>query len=224
MKKWMMYVLIGACTAGVAVAEDSVPWYKKMFNKSADEETQVIPPAPAVTPAPAPTPVPAQTPDLQRSEGQRPQLTPEQKEKMKARAAQIQQREGAGEKSRPQVNPEQAAKIKAQRDEIMKIGEAARNETDPAKKEELIGQLRVKLTEAADKIQAEMKKRLDQAEKELPKLRERMADAEKNKTARIEEQLQRILAGEPFKGPEGKHPELPAEGKHKKGPKPAAAE
>ena len=219
MKKWMMYVLIGACTAGVAVAEDSIPWYKKMFNKNADEETQVIPPAPAVTPAPAPTPAPVQAPNLQR-----PQLTPEQKEKMKARAAQIQQREGAGEKPHSQVNPEQAAKMKAQREEIMKLGEAARNETDPVKKEELIGQLRAKLTEAADKMQAEMQKRLDQAEKELPKLRERMADAEKNKTARIEEQLQKILAGEPLKGPEGKRPELPADGKHKKAVRPAVAE
>ncbi len=217
MKKWMMYVLIGACTAGVAVAEDSVPWYKKMFNKSAEEETQVIPQAPAVTPVPAPAP------DVQRSEGQRPQLTPEQKEKMKARAAQIQQREGASEKLRPQVNPEQAAKMKAQREEILKLGEAARNETDPVKKEALIGQLRAKLTESADKMQAEMKKRLDQAEKELPKLKERLADAEKNKTARIEEQLQKILAGEPLKGPEGKRPGPSVEGKHKKGP-PAAAE
>jgi hypothetical protein len=162
-------------------------------------------------------------PRIQRGEGQRPQLTPEQKEKIKARAAQ-QQRERVGEGQRPQPTPEQKEKMKAQHEALMKLGEAARNETDPVKKEVLVAELRAKLTEIADKMQGEAKKRLEQAEKELPKLRERMAHSENNKAARIEEQLQRILAGEPLKGPEGKRPELPGEGRHKKGPKPPVAE
>jgi hypothetical protein len=119
----------------------------------------------------------------------------------------IQRPEGQGERQRPQITPEQMEKMKAQHEELMKLGEAARKETDPAKKEILVGQLRVKLTEVADKMQAEGKKRLEQAEKELPRLREKLAEAEKNKAARIEEQVQRILAGEPLKKPEGKRPE-----------------
>lgn len=221
MKKWMVYGLIGALTAGLAMAEDTVPWYKKLFNKNADEQTQVIPPAPAA-PAPA-VPVPAvpavtATPGPKHQvagEGQRPKLTPEQMEKMKALR-------GAGDRQQMPLSPEKMEKMKAQHEELMRLGEAARNETDPAKKEELVGQLRAKLTEIADKMQAEAKKRLEQAEKEMPKLRERLADAEKNKSARIEEQLQRILAGQPLEMP-GKRPELGG-GKYKKNPKPAAAE
>lgn len=154
-------------------------------------------PAPAVTAAPVPAP---EKPRMQRPEGQ-------------------------GERQRPQINPEQMEKMKAQHEELMKLGETARNETDPAKKEALVGQLRAKLTEVADKMQAEGKKRLEQAEKELPKLREKLAEAEKNKTARIEEQVQRILAGEPLKGPEGKRPEGAELKKEvKKAAKPAAKE
>jgi len=144
-----------------------------------DKKAETVPAAPVVEAVPAPAP---EMPRMQRPEGQ-------------------------GERQRLQINPEQMEKMKAQHEELMKLGEAARKETDPAKKEVLVGQLRAKLTEIADKMQAEGKKRLEQAEKELPKLREKLAEAEKNKTARIEEQVQRILAGEPLKRPEGKRPE-----------------
>lgn len=228
MKKWMIYGLISTFAACLAVAEETVPWYKKLFNKNADEQTQVIPPAPAAQVAPvAPvTPVPtAPAPEIKRkAAGERPQLTPEQIEKIKAhREASGQKREGMGEYQRPQLTPEQIEKMKANHEELMKIGEAARNETDPAKKEVLVGQLRGKLTEMADKMQAEAKRRLDQAEKELPKLRERMADAEKNKAARVEEQVQRILAGQPLAPFEGKRSEQ-AGGKAKKDFKAPASE
>ncbi len=174
MKKWMMIVLLGTLTAGLAVAEETkVPWYKKMFGKSADDQTQVIPPAPA---APAPA--------LEMQRMHRP--------------------EGPGGKHLPQVTPEQKEKIKAQHEALMKLGDMARNETDPVKKEALVAELRTKLTEIADKIQAEAKKRLEKAEQDLPKLRERLAEAEKNKTARIEEHVQRILSGEPLRGADGK--------------------
>jgi hypothetical protein len=199
MNKWMIYGLIGALTACLAVAEETVPWYKKLFNQNADEQTQVIPPAPAAQVAPtapvAPTPA-APAPEAKRkAAGDRPQLTPEQIEKMKAlREASGQKREGGGEYKRPQPTPEQIEKMKAQHEELMKMGEAARNETDPVKKEILVGQLRAKLTEIADKMQADAKKRLDQVEKELPKLRERIADYENNKAARIEDQVKRRKA------------------------------
>jgi len=132
----------------------------------------------------------------------------------------MQRPEGKGEGRRSQMSPEQKEKRKAQHEELKKLGEAARNETDPAKKDVLVGQLRTKLTEMADERQAGMKKRIDSAEKEMPKLKERMAEAEKNKSANVEKQVQRILAGEPLERPEGSS--LKKEGK--KGAKAPAAE
>ena len=208
MKKWIICGLIGVLTAGLAVAENTntVPWYKKLFNKNADEQTQVIPPAPAATPAPAVSAATAPAASRMPS-------TPEQKAKF--------------EKMKAQATPEQKAKfekMKAQREEIMKLGEAARNETDPAKKEVLVAELRAKLTEIADKMQAEAKKRIAQAGEETGKLQQKVADYEKNKPARIEEQVQRILAGQSPYPSEGKHPDgasLKKDGK--KGVKPPAA-
>jgi predicted RNase H-like nuclease (RuvC/YqgF family) len=133
-------------------------------------------------------------------------------------ASHMQRPEGKGER-RVQLSPEQKEKMKARHEELKKLGEAARNETDPAKKEVLIGQLRAKLTAMADERQAEMKKRIDSAEKEMPKLKEKMAAAEKNKSANIEKQVQRILAGEPIEQPKGAQKK---EGK--KGKKAPAAE
>jgi len=106
-------------------------------------------------------------------------------------------------KQRKQLSPEQIEKMKARHEELKKLGDAARNETDPAKKELLVGQLRAKLTAMADERQANLKKRIDDAEKELPKLKERLAEAEKNKSANIEKRIQRILAGEPMDLPKG---------------------
>ena len=114
----------------------------------------------------------------------------------------MQRTEGKGEQQK-QLSPEQKEKMKARREELAKLGAAARNEKDPAKKDVLVGQLRAKLTEMADERQAEMKKRLEQAEKEMPTLKEKMVAAEKNKSAYIEKQLQRILAGEPIEQPKG---------------------
>ena len=194
MKKWMVYGLICAFTAGLAVAENTntVPWYKKLFNKNADEQTQVIPPAPVAS-----APAPAVSKAAPAPETPRREVTPEQKAKFE--------------------------KMKAQREEIMKLGEAARNETDPAKKDALVAELRAKLTEIADKMQAEAKKRIAQAGEETGKLQQKVADYEKNKPARIEEQVQRILAGQSPYPSEGKHSDgasLKKEGK--KGVKPAA--
>lgn len=212
MKKWMLMVLIGTCAAGLAVAEtNDVPWYKKIFNKSADETAPVVEPAPEVS---APAPVVGKT---------RPKLTPEQMKKMKARRAHMQKFEGFGERKH-QMNPRQMAKMKAQREALMKLGKAARSETDPAKKKALVAELRTKLTEVSDAIQARAKQRLAAADREIKGLEKRIADYDKNKEARIDEQVRRILAGEPLKGPGGKHHGGPGAGKNKKGPKPHAAE
>ncbi|MBM4151922.1 MAG: hypothetical protein FJ220_00140 [Kiritimatiellaceae bacterium] len=128
--------------------------------------------------------------------------------------------EGPGaERFGDRISPEQKEKMKAEHAELMKLGEAARNETDPAKKEVLIGQLRARLTANADKMYAEGKKRLEQAEAEVPKLKARLAEAEKNKEARIEQRLQQILSGEPMMPHGDKQPGKPGDGPRKKGPK-----
>lgn len=210
MKKWMIYGLIGAVTAGLAVAEDTntVPWYRKLFNKNADEQTQVIPPAPVAS-----APAPAVSKASPATEMPRQPITPEQKAKF--------------EKMKAQATPEQQArleKMKAQRDALMKLGEAARNETDPVKKEALVAELRAKLTEDADRIQAEAKKRIAQAGEETGRLQKKVADYEQNKAARIEEQVQRILAGQPLYPAAGKRPEgapLKRDGGKKGGKTPA---
>lgn len=196
MKKWMAVILIGSVTAGIATAEtNSVPWWKKPFVKNTDEQTQVIPSAPEAAPqvsAPAP---------------EKPHM---------------QHRKGLSGEGRPQLTSEQKEKMKAMHEVLKKLGEAARNETDPVKKEALVSELRTKLTEVADRIQAEQKRRLAQAGKEMKNLEKRIADYDANKSARIEKQIQRILAGEPFKGPEGRHPEQPGGAKYKKAPPPDA--
>jgi len=133
-------------------------------------------------------------------------------------------REGGEGRLRDSVSPEQREKMRAKHEQLKKLGEAARNETDPVKKEELVGQLRAQLTEIADKMQAEGRKRLEQADKEIPKLREKLAEAEKNKAERIEKQIQQILAGEPLRPLGEKHQGKPGEEPRKKGPKPPAAE
>jgi hypothetical protein len=120
---------------------------------------------------------------------------------------------------RPEMSEEQRAKIekgKAEREAIHKLAEAARNETDPAKKAELVDALRAKVTAGAEKMQAEFRQRLEKAEEGVEKMKKRLADAEKNKQQKVEEQVQRLLSGEAPKRPEG--------APHKKGPPPPAGQ
>lgn len=209
MKKWAVCGLIGVLTASLAVAENTnnVPWYKKLFNKSADEQTQVIPPAPPAIP-PVTLPSDVKAPVAEKS---RPQLSPEKQAKFdKVKGQMTPEQMAKMEKMKGQMTPEQMAKIekmKATHEELMKLGEAARNESDPVKKEALVADIRAKLTEIADKMQAEAKKRIAQASDETGKLQKKVADYENNKAARIEEQVQKILAGQPLYSPEGKRPE-----------------
>lgn len=102
----------------------------------------------------------------------------------------MRRRPGAG------LNREQRAKIKAHYEAVHKLVEAARNERDPVKKEKLVGQLRAKLTEGAERMQAEFRKRLEKAEKEVERMRERLERGEKNMPARVEEHLQKLLSSE----------------------------
>jgi hypothetical protein len=133
--------------------------------------------------------------------------------------------QGGGDRQRPQMTPEQAKKMQQMRlfhHEVMKLGEAARNEADPVKKEELVGQLRTKLNVAADKMQAMHEKRLEQAGEEIDRLRERAEEMKKNRDQRIEEQIQKILAGEPPMGPpDGERGKRPDRVKDRKGGRPS---
>jgi len=95
-----------------------------------------------------------------------------------------------------QMSEEQRAKIKANYQAIQKLAAKARNETDPVKKEELIQQLRVKLTKSAARRQAEFRRRLEMAEADVVKMKKRLAEQEKDQGKRVEKQLERLLSGE----------------------------
>ena len=117
----------------------------------------------------------APPPEVPRGEGRRPDLR---------------------QRKHSQVSPEQREKMKAHYEEIHKLAEAARTETDPAKKEQIVGQLRAKLTEGAERMQAEFQKRLENAEKDVAKMRERLQKSQAEMSTRVEEHLQRMLSGE----------------------------
>ena len=101
------------------------------------------------------------------------------------------------------ISPQIREEIRAEHRAIRDLGMAARNETDPAKKAELVGQLRAKLGEIADRIQAHQEERLAQAEERFDALRERIEHAKANRDALIEEQVQNILEGKRPSGPAG---------------------
>lgn len=122
------------------------------------------------------------------------------------------------EEDRPHFSPEQMEKMKAQRDAVMKLGEAARAETDPVKKDELIAQLKTELNKVADKMHAMHQKGIERAEKDLERLRKRMSQAEENREQMIEDQLQRILSGQKPEPPRRMH----KEGERPFGPPPVA--
>lgn len=101
-----------------------------------------------------------------------------------------------GERPGGPMSPEMMEQMRAEHRAIRELGEAARAETDEAKKAELVAQLRAKLGEMADRMQAHQEERLAQAEARLADLKARIADGKANRDSRIEEQVQRILSGE----------------------------
>jgi hypothetical protein len=113
-------------------------------------------------------------------------------------------------------NEKRGGEMKAHRNELKSLAAAVQSETDPAKKEALIGQIRAKMTAGAEKMQEEYRKRLERAEQGVEKLKQRLADAEKNRDQRVEENLQRLLSGEKMERPDGKH----FEGKRPDGKRP----
>ena len=100
------------------------------------------------------------------------------------------------------MDPEMMEAMKANHKAIRELGDAARAETDAAKKAELVVQLRAKLVEVADRMQANQEKRLAQAEERLSGLKAKIEEAKANRATLIDEQVQRILSGERPQRPE----------------------
>ena len=99
----------------------------------------------------------------------------------------------------PMAGPMSAEMMTQMRDDhkaIRDLGEAARAETDETKKAELVSQLRAKLGDVADRMQTFQDQRLAQAEQQLASLKERIEYSKANRDKMIDEQVQRILAGE----------------------------
>lgn len=106
------------------------------------------------------------------------------------------QKDWHGDRPGGPLSPEMMAQRRADHHAIRELGDAARAETDEAKKAELVTRLRAKLGEIADRIQTQREQRLAQAEERLAGLKEKIEDSKANRDARIEEQIQRILSGE----------------------------
>ena len=109
-----------------------------------------------------------------------------------------------GQQRRSQMSEEKRVEMKAHREQTRKMVEDARAETDPAKKNELVEQLRTRLTEGAKKMQAEFRKRLDAAEQGVEKMKVRLAEGDENMKQRVDERLQKLLAGEKPERPQGR--------------------
>lgn len=120
------------------------------------------------------------------------------------------------DRRRPQISKEQRANMRAEYEAIQKTAEMARSETDPVKKEELTNQLRAKLTENAKKSQEQYRRRIEKAEKELTEMKERLNKREADLEKRVEEHLQKLLAGEKV-GRKGDQKSGQQDGMHRKG-------
>jgi len=101
-----------------------------------------------------------------------------------------------GERPHGPMDPEMMEQMRANHKAIKELGDAARAETDPAKKAEIVSQLRAKLGEVADLMQKKREERLTQAEGRLAELKAKIEDSKTNRDKLIEEQVERVLAGE----------------------------
>lgn len=106
------------------------------------------------------------------------------------------QKDWRGDRPGGPLSPEMMAQMRADHRVLRELGDAARAETDEAKKAERVAQLRAKLGEIADRMQAQREQRLAQAEERLAGLKGKIEYSKTNRDALIEEQIQRILSGE----------------------------
>ncbi len=94
------------------------------------------------------------------------------------------------------MDPAMMEQMKADHQAIRALGQAARTVTNEAAKAEIVAQLRAKLGEVANRMQAMQEKRLAQAEERLAALKAKVEESKTNRDSLIEEQTQRILSGE----------------------------
>ena len=134
------------------------------------------------------------------------------------------QGEERGRRPEGPMDPEMMEQMKANHKAIRELGEAARAETDPAKKEELVAQLRTKLGEVGDLMQKKWEERLAQAEERLSDLKEKVEYSKANRDALIEEHVQRILSGEKPQRPDHFRDFPNAKGGHRPPPPPPGDE
>jgi len=135
--------------------------------------------------------------------------------KMQLKSPQGERPDRKKEQRRSQVSEEQRGKMKAHYEAVHKLTEAARAETDPVKKAELTEQLRSKLTDGAQKMQVEFRKRVEKAESEVVKMKRRLEKGEQDLAQRVDEHLKKLLAGEK---PERKGGPKEGKNKNRKGP------
>ena len=98
--------------------------------------------------------------------------------------------------------PEMIQEMRAAHQAIRDLAQAARVETNEAQKAETIAQLRAKLAESADRMQAHQEERLAQAEQQLATLRERIQYAKDHRDDLVEEQIEHLLSGSPMPRPD----------------------
>lgn len=94
------------------------------------------------------------------------------------------------------VSDEMRAEMRAEHQAIRDLVGAARVETDETRKAVLVEQIRAKLGAVADRVQAHQEARLAQAEAQFNALKARIEDARERRDEIIEDQIQRLLAGE----------------------------
>lgn len=111
-------------------------------------------------------------------------------------APQWAQNDKRGHRPEGAVDPETMEQMRKLHSEIRDLAGAARLETDEARKADLVARLRAKLGEAADLMLVKQEKRLAQAEERLADLKAKIEYSKTNREKLLDEQVQRVLAGE----------------------------
>ena len=111
-------------------------------------------------------------------------------------APQWAQNDKRGKRPEGPVDPEAMEQMRKIHMEIRDLAGAARLETDEARKADLVARLRAKLGEATDLMLVKQEKRLAQAEERLADLKAKIEYSKTNREKLLDEQVQRVLAGE----------------------------
>ena len=94
------------------------------------------------------------------------------------------------------MSAEMRDEIRAEHRAIRDLAGAIRVESDEARKAELTEELRGKLGGITDRVQQHQRNRFRQAQEQLDELGQRIEQAEQNRDKLIDEQVQRLIAGE----------------------------